>query len=241
MAQTLTGPTMSTPSNLLPAVCPELGIEVPVSSIEKELRKLWEQDDAQSNASLMNLAIYSEKEGSLVENSKIIYNLTSEHACRAILVEINDRTEEAGLRAWITAHCHLAGGKKSVCCEQIAFHLTGRVTGVDAAHRLVTVGLSGGEILVPNADVEPGRLVRLHLPERDVLVATQRPVGLSALNLLEGMIVSMEPDGEGMTRIRIACGTDVILARITALSVERLQLKPGLPVFAVIKTVALQR
>ena len=119
--------------------------------------------------------------------------------------------------------------------------LTGRVTSVDAAHRLVTVGLSGGEILVPNADVEPGRLVRLHLPERDVLVATQRPEGLSALNMLEGIVVAIEPDGEGMMRIRMACGTDVILARITALSVERLQLKPTLPVFAVIKTVALQR
>jgi glucose-6-phosphate dehydrogenase assembly protein OpcA len=120
---------MSTLSNPPVQTCPELGIEVPVSSIEKELRKLWEQDDAQTNASLMNLAIYSEKEGSLVENSKIIYHLTSEHACRAILVEINDRTTDAGLRAWITAHCHLSNGKKSVCCEQIAFHLTGRVTG----------------------------------------------------------------------------------------------------------------
>jgi glucose-6-phosphate dehydrogenase assembly protein OpcA len=120
---------MSPLSNPPVETCPELGIEVPIASIEKELRKLWEQDEAQTNASLMNLAIYSEKSGSLVENSKIIYNLTSEHACRAILVEINDRTEVAGLRAWITAHCHLSGGKKSVCCEQIAFHLTGRVTG----------------------------------------------------------------------------------------------------------------
>ncbi len=119
---------MSTISNS-PGTCPELGIEVSVASIDKELRKLWEQDDAQSNASLMNLAIYSEKEGSLTENSKIIYNLTSEHACRAILIEINGRADEATLRAWITAHCHMAGGKKSVCCEQIAFHLTGRVTG----------------------------------------------------------------------------------------------------------------
>lgn len=120
---------MSTLSNPPIETCPELGIEVPVPSIDRELRKLWEQDDAQTNASLMNLAIYSEEEGSLVKNSKIIYDLTSEHACRAILVEINHRTTEAGLRAWITAHCHLSNGKKSVCCEQIAFHLTGRVTG----------------------------------------------------------------------------------------------------------------
>ncbi|RYD26797.1 MAG: hypothetical protein EOP87_22180, partial [Verrucomicrobiaceae bacterium] len=114
---------------LTPETCPELGIEVPVGAIDRELRKLWEQDDAQTNASLMNLAIYCEREGSLAENSRIIQRLTSEHACRAILVEINKRTTDASLRAWITAHCHLSGGKKSICCEQIAFHLTGRVTG----------------------------------------------------------------------------------------------------------------
>lgn len=112
----------------IPEVCPELGIEVPVSAIDRELRKLWEQDDAQTNASLMNLVVFSEKDGALIENSHIIRDLTREHACRAILVEI-DSTVEPSLRAWITAHCHLADGRKSVCCEQIAFHLTGRVTG----------------------------------------------------------------------------------------------------------------
>lgn len=118
---------MSTLSQL--ETCPELGIEVPIGSIEKELRKLWEQDEAQTNASLMNLAVYCEEKGSLVTNSKIIQKLTSEHACRAILIEINGRSEAPSLRAWITAHCHLSGGKKSVCCEQVAFRLTGTVTG----------------------------------------------------------------------------------------------------------------
>jgi glucose-6-phosphate dehydrogenase assembly protein OpcA len=112
-----------------PETCPELGIEVPVGSIEKELRKLWEQDDAQTNATLMNLAVYCEEKGSLVTNSKIIRRLTSEHACRAILIEINGRSDDSSLRAWITAHCHMSGGKKSVCCEQVAFKLTGTVTG----------------------------------------------------------------------------------------------------------------
>ncbi len=63
-----------------------------------------------------------------MENSRIINDLTRENACRAILVEIA-REEEASLRAWITAHCHLSHGQKSVCCEQISFRLTGRVTG----------------------------------------------------------------------------------------------------------------
>jgi len=112
----------------IPAVCPELGIEVAVAAIDLELRKLWEQDEARTNASLMNLVVFSEKSGALIENSSIIRELTREHACRAILVEI-DHLAPPNLRAWITAHCHLAEGRKSICCEQISFYLTGRVTG----------------------------------------------------------------------------------------------------------------
>lgn len=113
----------------IPAVCPELGLEVPVDSIDKELRKLWEQDDARTNASLMNLVVYSEKHGALLDNSAIIRDLTREHACRAILVEIDRDEAVPTIRSWITAHCHLAHGRKSVCCEQIALFLTGKVTG----------------------------------------------------------------------------------------------------------------
>lgn len=119
---------MSVTTDIIPAVCPELGIEVPVSAIDSELRKLLESDEARTNASLMNLVVFSEKPGALLENSAIIRELTREHACRAILVEI-DRAADPSIRAWITAHCHLAEGKKSVCCEQTAFYLTGKMTG----------------------------------------------------------------------------------------------------------------
>ncbi|MCW1883763.1 glucose-6-phosphate dehydrogenase assembly protein OpcA [Luteolibacter flavescens] len=108
---------------------PELGREVSVGSIDKELRKLWEEDEARTNASLMNLAVYSEEPGSLEKNSAAIRELTAEHACRAILVGIDPNAPEASIRAWITAHCHLSHGKKSVCCEQISFALTGKATG----------------------------------------------------------------------------------------------------------------
>jgi glucose-6-phosphate dehydrogenase assembly protein OpcA len=116
-------------ANTLTAACPDLGIEVPVSQIDRELRKLWEQDEARTNASLINLVVYSEKPGALHENSAIIRDFTREHACRAILVEVNRAEPLPTLRAWITAHCHLAHGFKSVCCEQISFYLTGKVTG----------------------------------------------------------------------------------------------------------------
>lgn len=108
---------------------PELGREVPVASIDKELRALWAEDEARTNASLVNLAVYSERPGALEGNSAAVRELTRKHACRAILIGIDRHAPEASIRAWITAHCHLAHGRKSVCCEQIAFALTGKATG----------------------------------------------------------------------------------------------------------------
>lgn len=119
--------------------------------------------------------------------------------------------------------------------------LAGVVERVDPAHRLATVALSNASLMVPNARVLEGQHVRVHIPERDVMVAIIRPEGLSALNIIEGVVAAIEPDGEGMARIRIRSGSDVLLARITLLSVERLVLAIDRPVFAVIKTVALER
>lgn len=113
----------ATPSQ--PSIDPVLGQEVAIGRIDAELRKLWAVDEARTNACLINFAVYSEKKGSLAQNSHIVSELTREHACRALLVEMDRSASEPSLRAWVTAHCHLSQGKKSVCCEQISFALTG--------------------------------------------------------------------------------------------------------------------
>lgn len=107
----------------------ELGREVAIGEIDCELRRLWEADSARTKASLMNFAIYSEVSGALEKNSVLIRELTRENACRAILVGLDRLVSKVTTRAWITAHCHLAGGSKAVCCEQIAFALTGKSIG----------------------------------------------------------------------------------------------------------------
>ena len=118
--------------------------------------------------------------------------------------------------------------------------LEGRVISIDTAERLATIGFGAAQLMVPGADFHIGEAVRLHVPARDVMLATVRPEGISALNILEGVVEAVEPDGEGMASLSIACGGDHVRARITALSVERLGLAPGLPVHAIIKTVALE-
>jgi molybdate transport system ATP-binding protein len=119
--------------------------------------------------------------------------------------------------------------------------LLGKVQSMDTVHALATISLSAERIILPDARVAPGQAVRIHIPERDVMVAIKRPEGLSALNVLEGTVVSLEPDDDGTTRVGIRSGSDVIFARITTFSAERLALAPGKPAYAVIKTVALER
>ncbi|MBB3313881.1 molybdate transport system ATP-binding protein [Rhizobium sp. BK196] len=118
--------------------------------------------------------------------------------------------------------------------------LEGTVEDIDLANRISTVLLKAGRLYVPGAAPAIGRPVRIHIPARDVMLATRKPEGLSALNILEGTVTQVSPTEDGTVEIRLDCTGDAVLSRITALSCERLGLYRGMPAFAVIKTVALQ-
>jgi molybdate transport system ATP-binding protein len=118
--------------------------------------------------------------------------------------------------------------------------LEGTVESFDALHRLSTIALKSCQLHIPGAALAPGKSVRIRIPSRDVMLATARPEGLSALNILEARIDGMSSTEDGTVEIRLDCGGDIILSRITTLSCERLDLRLGRAVFAVIKTVALE-
>src|SRR5215467_3435147 len=107
-----------------------LGAPVEIGKIEQELKKLWhEGEGAMTRASLMNLAVYSEQPGSLYSNTQLMARITENHACRAIVIEADCRSEENRVDAWISAHCHVSrAGSKQVCSEQISFLLKGGCT-----------------------------------------------------------------------------------------------------------------
>jgi len=104
-----------------------LGEPVELNAISRELKKLWQDGEgAMARASLINLAIYSEEPGSLEKNTQLIAKITEHHACRALVIGANPKSNEDKVEAWINAHCHVgrAGGKQ-VCSEQISFLLEG--------------------------------------------------------------------------------------------------------------------
>jgi glucose-6-phosphate dehydrogenase assembly protein OpcA len=103
------------------------GIPVEIGKIDRELKKLWaETGGERTRASLMNLAIYSEAPGSLPANTEIIFKITEDHACRAIVISANPGAKENRVEAWISAHCHVSrAGSKQICSEQLSFSLEG--------------------------------------------------------------------------------------------------------------------
>ncbi|WP_337267899.1 molybdenum ABC transporter ATP-binding protein [Oryzifoliimicrobium ureilyticus] len=119
--------------------------------------------------------------------------------------------------------------------------LEGRVVSMDPANGLASVRLRTATLVVPANGLSSDRKVRLHIPARDVMLATLRPEGLSALNILEGRIVEISKIDDAAANVKVDCGGDVVTARITAYSAERLSLAPDKIVFAIIKTVAIER
>jgi len=104
-----------------------LGLPVEIGKIDRELKRLWaEGGGAKTRASLINLAVYSEAPGSLPINTKIISEITEDHACRAIVIGANPEAKENRVEAWINVHCHVSrAGSKQVCSEQLSFLLEG--------------------------------------------------------------------------------------------------------------------
>jgi molybdate transport system ATP-binding protein len=115
------------------------------------------------------------------------------------------------------------------------------VTGHVLRHHadgLTELAVSAGSLLLPRLDAPPGAAVRIRIEAQDVMLARNRPEGISALNVLPGTVAALRRgEGPGVA-VQLRCGADLVLARITRRSADALGIAPGVPCWAVIKTMA---
>ncbi len=117
--------------------------------------------------------------------------------------------------------------------------LTASITAHDPARGLTQLGFPGGVLTVPLRPEAPGTRHRVRIPARDVAIGTGSPSGLSHQNVVPGVVTALAEAGAHEVFVRVAAGPTVLLARVTRDAVDRLALRPGLPVFALVKSVAL--
>ena len=97
-----------------------------------------------------------------------------------------------------------------------------------------------GELKLQAVNVAAGEKLRVQLLARDLIVATQVPQHLSVRNILAGVVAAVSSDDAESDLISIDIGGTVIMARVTKAATRELGLEPGLPAWALVKTVSLR-
>jgi len=116
-----------------------------------------------------------------------------------------------------------------------------RVAAHDPRWGLSELAGGFGKLVVPRLDSPVGTALRVRIRARDVTLAAIAPSGISALNVLPARVEQLVPTAEGALDVQLRLGDERLLARVTRRSSEALGLAPGREVFAVIKTVAIDR
>jgi molybdate transport system ATP-binding protein len=114
------------------------------------------------------------------------------------------------------------------------------VAAVDAATGLARVAVGSGYLRLALPQAQVGARLRLHVCARDVILATAPPRALSVRNALAGTLAEIAAEGHDEMLAVVDLGGPRLLARITREAVEELRLRPGLPVWALVKAASLR-
>ena len=113
--------------------------------------------------------------------------------------------------------------------------ISGWVMPPDPVTGLAIVGFAGGQLILPELSQPVGRKIRIRIAAQDVILATEMPKGLSALNIFKGVITGLHRGQGPGVMVQFKVGKTLFLARVTQYSAEQMRLKFGQNIFAVVK------
>jgi molybdate transport system ATP-binding protein len=119
--------------------------------------------------------------------------------------------------------------------------LEGRIIRHDERWGLTYLQSALGPLVVARRAEPPGHAVRIQILARDVSLTRVQPQQTSIQNILSGRIERIETVGRTTAMVRLGAGEEHLLARLTRKAVADLALRPGDPIFAQIKSVAVLR
>lgn len=123
--------------------------------------------------------------------------------------------------------------------EQAAAIVLGTISGHDPEYGLSHIDVEGQTLQVNHLEQATGTTRRLRIPARDVSVARTKPDDSSILNILPVRVAELENCSDARILLRLALGSQYLLARITRKSAQRLAIQPGDELYAQIKSAAL--
>ena len=137
----------------------------------------------------------------------------------------------------VTARGDLALARR----DDAAAVLPARVLSHDPERQLSRIEAGGTSLLVPLLDEPIGAGIRVRIPAREVILAREAPSAISVHNIVSGTVRAVTQDAaRHAALVEIALADGAFLARVTPDAVVRLELRAGVPVLALIKSVAIE-
>lgn len=106
---------------------------------------------------------------------------------------------------------------------------------------LTALSFDGGILLMPRIERPIDARLRVRLRAEDIMLAREAPGAISANNVLPVKVVSLRTGASPHADIQLLCGTAKFVARITCASAERLGIAPGQSLYAIVKSVIVDR
>ena len=156
-------------------------------------------------------------------------------------VVLMDRGRRARAGRAVTSSAWRRSCARIVGPEAIGAVIEGRVAGGRRGQRTGAASASAAaRCSIEAGDLHAGQRLRMQLLARDLILATEPPHALSVRNALAGVVATIEADGSHAALVRVDAGGTAIIVRVTAQAVRELALRPGLPVWVLIKAVTLR-
>lgn len=111
------------------------------------------------------------------------------------------------------------------------------------AHRedgLSVLAFDGGELIVSRIAKAPGARLRVRIRAEDIMLALEEPRAISANNVIPATISAIR-ESAGHADVQLTAGRAKLVARITPASLKRLSLATGMKIFAIVKSVTVDR
>jgi glucose-6-phosphate dehydrogenase assembly protein OpcA len=124
-------------------------LSVDLAGIERSLAELWRNegehsDDAVTKAALWNVVAHTDNDRDRSSATELLAQASASIPQRTIVIRAA-RGGEAELSSWISANCHLVGGSRQVCSEEISI-----VAGGDRIHHVPSLV---NALLIPDMPV----------------------------------------------------------------------------------------
>lgn len=128
--------------------------------------------------------------------------------------------------------------RKIVGPDAVGSVLDGVITQAGSSNSLADLKVGNGTLHVGLQGATAGDRVRIQLLARDIILAIQKPQGLSVRNELQGVVTELMPDDFDAVLVKVDIGGAILLSRITREAVSALGLRPGSQVWALVKAVS---